>query len=230
MSVEIRIPTLGELVTEATIARWLKKAGDQVAADEPLVELETDKVSLEIPAPTAGTLAEVLVEEGTDVEVGTVIGRIEEGEGPAASEPKSAAKAPPAPAPAGKTPAPEPQKGDGAAQAGPAARKIAAEQGIDLGSVPATGPKGNVTKADVLAAGTAKPAPAPRPSAEAPAPRALGSRGAGPHDPPQEAHRRAPQGGAEHSRHAHHLQRGGHGCGDGAARAATRTASPRSTA
>ncbi len=95
MSVEIRVPTLGESVTEATIARWLKKAGDQVAVDEPLVELETDKVSLEVPAPAAGQLAEVLVAEGTDVEVGTVIGRIEEGAGAAAPEPKPAAKAAP---------------------------------------------------------------------------------------------------------------------------------------
>ncbi len=177
MSVEIRIPTLGKSVTEATIARWIKKAGDQVAADEPLVELETDKVSLEVPAPAAGRLAEVLVEEGADVEVGTVIGRIEEGAGAAAAKPEPAAKAAPAAAKAepAKTEKPAPSSGDGAAQAGPAARKIATEQGIDLGSVPPTGPKGNVTKADVLTAGEAKPAPAAEaPAAEPPAPRASG--------------------------------------------------------
>ena len=84
MSVEIRVPTLGESVTEATIAKWLKKAGDAVGADEPVVELETDKVSLEVPAPSAGVLSEILVEVGTDVEVGAVIGRIEAGAGAAA--------------------------------------------------------------------------------------------------------------------------------------------------
>src|SRR5215217_2127523 len=85
MSVEIRVPTLGESVTEATIAKWLKKAGDAVGADEPLVELETDKVSLEVPAPSAGVLSEILVEVGTDVSVGSVIGRIEAGDGKAAA-------------------------------------------------------------------------------------------------------------------------------------------------
>ena len=84
MSVEIRVPTLGESVTEATIAKWLKKAGDAVGVDEPLVELETDKVSLEVPAPSAGVLSEILVEVGSDVSVGAVIGRIEAGAAPAA--------------------------------------------------------------------------------------------------------------------------------------------------
>src|SRR4051794_41224636 len=79
MSVEIKVPTLGESVTEATVARWLKQAGDAVRADEPVVELETDKVSLEVPAPMAGVLSEILVDVGSDVAVGTVIGRIEEG-------------------------------------------------------------------------------------------------------------------------------------------------------
>ncbi len=153
MSGEIRVPTLGESVSEATIARWLKKAGDAVAVDEPLVELETDKVSLEVPAPVAGVLTEIKAEEGSDVEVGALLGLIEEGaaapadKGEATPEPKAgkAEKAeeaePPAPA----------ESGDGAAKAGPAARKAAAEKGVDLGSVPPTGPKGNVTKADVLA-------------------------------------------------------------------------------
>ena len=76
MSVEIKVPTLGESVTEATIARWFKKAGDSVNADEPLVELETDKVTLEVNAPASGHLAEVLADEGSDVGVGTVLGRI----------------------------------------------------------------------------------------------------------------------------------------------------------
>ena len=88
MSVEIKVPTLGESVTEATIAKWLKQAGDAVAADEPLVELETDKVSLEVPAPSAGVLSEILVEVGTDVEVGAVIGRIEAGDGDILAQPE----------------------------------------------------------------------------------------------------------------------------------------------
>src|SRR5919199_5502840 len=84
MSVEIKVPTLGESVTEATVARWFKKAGEAVTADEPLVELETDKVTLEVNAPASGRLAEVAVAEGSDVEVGAVLGRIEEGAGAAA--------------------------------------------------------------------------------------------------------------------------------------------------
>ena len=85
MSVEIKVPTLGESVTEATIAKWFKKAGDAVAVDEPLVELETDKVTLEVNAPATGMLAEVLAEEGSDVGVGALLGRIEEGDGAAAA-------------------------------------------------------------------------------------------------------------------------------------------------
>ncbi len=179
MSGEIRVPTLGESVSEATIARWLKKTGDTVAADEPVVELETDKVSLEVPAPVAGVLAEISAEEGSDVEVGALIGKIEEG-GEAASAPKGEKAAAPKeekeaearkpaaePKPAA---AAEPEKqGDGAAKAGPAARKLAAEKGLDLADIPATGPKGNVTREDVQKA--AKPAekPAAEPPARAPA-------------------------------------------------------------
>ncbi len=160
MSGEIRVPTLGESVSEATIARWLKKAGDAVAVDEPLVELETDKVSLEVPAPMAGVLSEILVEAGSDVEVGALLGTIEEGEGAAAAAPpKPAAKAE-----AAKAPAEPDGKGDGAAKAGPAAKKLAAEKGLDLAAIEGTGPKGNVTKGDVLKA--EKPAEKP---AEAPA-------------------------------------------------------------
>jgi 2-oxoglutarate dehydrogenase E2 component (dihydrolipoamide succinyltransferase) len=176
MSVEIRVPTLGESVTEATVARWLKKSGEAVTADEPLVELETDKVSLEVPAPASGVLSEITVAEGTDVEVGTVIGRIEEGAaaaGDTTTDAKEQALAegsgPPGPAGAqareaerateesrsATTAAP---RGDGAAQAGPAARKIAAEKGVDLSEVPPSGPKGNVTKADVLAFAPRSPA------------------------------------------------------------------------
>ena len=83
MATEIRVPTLGESVTEATIGRWFKHAGDAVAADEPLVELETDKVTIEVPAPTAGVLAEILVKDGDTVAPGALLGQIKEGAAPA---------------------------------------------------------------------------------------------------------------------------------------------------
>ena len=177
MSVEIRVPTLGESVTEATIAKWLKKAGDAVGVDEPLVELETDKVSLEVPSPSAGVLSEILVEVGSDVSVGAVIGRIEAGAAPAA---KAAGAPAPKPTAAPAAAAPAAPLGDGAAQAGPAARKLAAEKGLDLAEVPATGPKGNVTKGDVITAladkalAAAAPPVAARTPEPAPAARAAG--------------------------------------------------------
>ena len=168
MTVEIRVPTLGESVTEATISRWLKKPGETVARDEPVVEVETDKVSLEIPAPAAGRLAEILAEEGADVEVGKVIGHIEEG----------AAAAPPTEAPAAAPARTTAEESTSATPAGvgPAARKLAAEKGVDLTTVAGTGPKGNITKADVdrVAAGISPapaeaPAAAPSPASAAPA-------------------------------------------------------------
>ncbi|RAI31983.1 biotin/lipoyl-containing protein, partial [Rhodoplanes serenus] len=112
--VDIRVPTLGESVTEATIGRWFKKAGDTVTVDEPLVELETDKVTIEVPAPAAGTLSEIIVADGETVAVGALLGQIAEGAGasaaapaaaPAAKAEKPAAK-PAAAAPAAATPAP----------------------------------------------------------------------------------------------------------------------------
>ncbi|MEK0085711.1 2-oxoglutarate dehydrogenase complex dihydrolipoyllysine-residue succinyltransferase [Benzoatithermus flavus] len=188
MSIEIRVPTLGESVTEATVAKWLKKAGEPVSADEPVVELETDKVSLEVPAPSAGVLSEILVDVGSDVSVGTVIGRIETGGAAAAALPQKPAAADvkeqalaegdgpasPMSAPARameKAETQAAQPGGGAAQAGPAARKLAEEKGIDLAAVTPTGPKGNVTKADVLTHPAAAKA-APAASAPAPAPAA----------------------------------------------------------
>src|SRR6201990_2727857 len=109
---EIRVPTLGESVTEATIGRWFKKAGDAVAVDEPLVELETDKVTIEVPAPSAGTLGEIAAKDGETVAVGALLGQINEsGTGaaakPAAAPPKAAAPAAPPP-PAAAAPAPAP--------------------------------------------------------------------------------------------------------------------------
>src|SRR6202049_2301120 len=107
---EIRVPTLGESVTEATIGRWFKKAADAVAVDEPLVELETDKVTIEVPAPSAGTLSEIAAKDGETVAVGALLGQIKDGAAGAAAKPAAApAKAaapPPAPPPAAPPPPP----------------------------------------------------------------------------------------------------------------------------
>src|SRR5437016_1757537 len=104
---EIRVPTLGESVTEATIGRWFKKAGDAVAVDEPLVELETDKVTIEVPAPSAGTLGEIVAKDGETVAVGALLGQIKDGAAGAAKPAQAPAKtaAPAAPPPAAAAPA-----------------------------------------------------------------------------------------------------------------------------
>ena len=105
MSNEIRVPTLGESVTEATIGQWFKKPGEAIAADEPLVELETDKVTVEVPAPAAGVMGEILVQEGETVEVGALLGTVADGDGAAAAKPapgKPAEAAPAAPAAASR--------------------------------------------------------------------------------------------------------------------------------
>ena len=122
MAVEIVVPVLGESVTEATVAQWLKKPGVAVAQDEPLVELETDKVTLEVGAPANGVIAAVSAEEGATVEVGAILGMMEEGDAPAAAPaPAAVEAAPAAPAPAPAAPAPKP------AAAAPAARVMPAE-------------------------------------------------------------------------------------------------------
>ena len=185
MATEIKVPTLGESVNEATVARWLKQPGDTVAMDDPLVELETDKVTLEVNAPAAGTLTEVLAGEGANVAVGAVLGRIGEGGAvkaapPAAAKPAAPAAAKPAPAPAASTPAPATNGGaDLLARSGPAARKAAAETGVDVTKIQPTGKDGRVTKSDIAGAATAKPAPAPAPVARpstGTGPRELGPR------------------------------------------------------
>jgi 2-oxoglutarate dehydrogenase E2 component (dihydrolipoamide succinyltransferase) len=188
MATEIKVPVLGESVTEATVARWLKQPGDAVAMDDPLVELETDKVTLEVNAPAAGTLTEVLAAEGANVGVGAVLGRI--GDGAAKSAPAAkvnvaqtaAPAASPAPRPASTKPAaPPPQAGNGGAdllaRSGPAARKAAAETGVDVTKVQPTGKDSRVTKTDIaaVAAAVARPAPAARPFAEI-EPREIGPR------------------------------------------------------
>jgi 2-oxoglutarate dehydrogenase E2 component (dihydrolipoamide succinyltransferase) len=167
---DIRVPTLGESVTEATIGRWFKKAGDAVAVDEPLVELETDKVTIEVPAPSAGTLGEIVAKDGETVAVGALLGQITDGAGgakpaaaaPAREAPKPAA-APAAPAVAAAAKAPPSE-----APLAPSVRKISAESGIDASTVPGSGKDGRVTKGDMLAAiekAASSPTPINQPAA-----------------------------------------------------------------
>jgi 2-oxoglutarate dehydrogenase E2 component (dihydrolipoamide succinyltransferase) len=157
---EIRVPTLGESVTEATIGRWFKKAGDAVAVDEPLVELETDKVTIEVPAPSAGTLGDIVVKDGETVAVGALLGQINDG---AAAPAKPAAAPAKAAAPPQTTaPAPTPKASSTEAPLAPSVRKLSAESGIDAATVPGSGKDGRVTKGDMLAA-IEKAASAPTP-------------------------------------------------------------------
>jgi 2-oxoglutarate dehydrogenase E2 component (dihydrolipoamide succinyltransferase) len=176
---EIRVPALGESVTEATIGKWFKKAGDVVAVDEPLVELETDKVTIEVPAPAAGVLADIAVKDGDTVAVGALLGAIKEGAGaapgakpqqqPPAKPAAAAPAAQPAAAPAAAKPAAAPATARAAdAPLAPSVRKIAAETGIDAATVPGSGKDGRVTKGDMLAAierAAAQPTPVAAPAA-----------------------------------------------------------------
>ena len=170
MSIEIKVPAMGESVTEATVARWFKKEGETVARDEPLCELETDKVTVEVPAPADGALESILVKEGATVEVGTVLGAIAEGaagtasavpaSNPDAAAPKPAAPAPkPAPAPAAPKAMAEPLM--------PSVRRIAEETGLNPAQVAGSGKEGRVLKGDMLAALETRAASreAPRPAA-----------------------------------------------------------------
>lgn len=175
MPVEIRVPALGESIVDATIVQWLKQPGEYVDRSEPVVELETDKVNVEIPADQAGTLQEVLHAEGETVEVGDLLGTILEGAAPAApaeapAEEESAAQPAPAEQPA-SAPEPEPAAAGGH-RAGPEVRRLAAERGVDLASVTGSGPGGRIMPQDVKAAETAPtpPPPAPATPATAPAP------------------------------------------------------------
>ncbi|GGF88239.1 dihydrolipoyllysine-residue succinyltransferase component of 2-oxoglutarate dehydrogenase complex [Azorhizobium oxalatiphilum] len=165
MATEIRVPTLGESVTEATIGKWFKKPGDAVKADEPLVELETDKVTVEVPAPAAGVLSEIVAKDGDTVGVGALLGNITAGGAGAAAAPAAKAEAPkaaaPAPAPAA-APAAAPKAAASSAN-GPAVDRLAAESGVAAGNVAGSGKDGRVTKGDMLAAiatGGSAPAPA----------------------------------------------------------------------
>ncbi len=158
MATEIRVPTLGESVSEATIGKWFKKPGDAVKADEPLAELETDKVTLEVNAPAAGVLAEIVAKDGETVTPGALLGQIAEGAAGAAPAPAKAA----APAPAkAAAPAPAPAAGGTAMPPSPAAAKVAADVGVDAGAVAGSGKRGQVLKGDVLAHIANPPAAAP---------------------------------------------------------------------
>jgi len=152
MPSDIVVPTLGESVAEATVAKWLKKVGDVIAVDDPLVELETDKVTLEVNALAAGTLTEIVADTGAAVKVGQVLGRIAEG---AAKAPATAPAAKAAEAAKPAAPAPAPAAVAAAATPGPAARKAIADTGVDASAIAGTGKDGRVTKGDVLAAAAA---------------------------------------------------------------------------
>jgi len=180
MSIEIRVPTLGESVTEATVATWFKKPGEAVAVDEMLCELETDKVTVEVPSPVAGTLSEIIAAEGQTVGVAALLAMITEGA--AAAKPAAAPKPAEAPAPAAAEsaaesaaePAPAPAAKDVEevedVEDAPSAKKLMADNNIARDAVTASGKDGRVMKEDVLAA-LAAPKPAPTPVAAA-APRA----------------------------------------------------------
>jgi 2-oxoglutarate dehydrogenase E2 component (dihydrolipoamide succinyltransferase) len=173
MTIEIKVPAMGESVTEATVARWFKKEGDSVNRDEPLLELETDKVTVEVPAPASGAIESISVKAGDTVQVGTILGAIAEGKAGTpsvvpASNPDSAAPKP-APKPAAAAPTPQPAKA--AAPVMPSAQRIATENNLNPASVAGTGRDGRVTKGDMLGALEAraasrdvKPAPAPVPA------------------------------------------------------------------
>jgi 2-oxoglutarate dehydrogenase E2 component (dihydrolipoamide succinyltransferase) len=170
MAIEIKVPSLGESVAEATVAKWLKQPGDAVALDEPLLELETDKVTLEVPAPAAGTLSEILAAEGANVPVGTVLCRIAD----AAAPHPPASRVPPSPRER------EEGRGEGPPaleRAGPAVRKLVAESRLDPTAIAATGPGGRISKADVIEA-MARPTPTP-PAAPQPVPVPPGPASAG---------------------------------------------------
>src|ERR1043166_7150066 len=152
MSIQIKVPAMGESVTEATVARWFKKEGDAVARDEPVLELETDKVTVEVPAPAAGAIESISVKEGSTVQVGTVLGAIAEGKAgkpsATAATRNPAAAAPKPEAPPMATPAPQPSN----VTVMPSVRRIAEESGINPAQVSGTGKDGRVTKGDMLAA------------------------------------------------------------------------------
>lgn len=181
MSIDIQVPAMGESVTEATVARWFKKKGDAVKRDEPLVELETDKVTVEVPAPADGTISEILVKDGDTVQVGAILGAITEGAAGAATAPAAAAPAPqapkpaaPAPQPVAQAPAPVAAAPKADAPVMPSVRRISEESGLSPATVSGSGKDGRVLKGDMLAALEARAAAprSPAPIHSGPRPRA----------------------------------------------------------
>jgi 2-oxoglutarate dehydrogenase E2 component (dihydrolipoamide succinyltransferase) len=175
MAAEIKVPSLGESVTEATVAKWLKRPGEAVAIDEPIAELETDKITLEVYSPAAGTLGEILADEGANVPVGAVLGRIADGAAPGeAPHPPADAGPSLSPPSRGEGPfSPSPRlRGEGRGEgrqalerSGPAVRKLIEESGLDASRLVPTGPGGRISRADVIAAQAPAAAPAPPPPA-----------------------------------------------------------------
>ncbi|MGN7160924.1 2-oxoglutarate dehydrogenase complex dihydrolipoyllysine-residue succinyltransferase [Sphingomonas sp. SAFR-052] len=186
MATEVLVPTLGESITEATLGEWLKKPGEAVAADEPIASLETDKVSVEVPAPVAGVMGQHAVQPGDTVSVGAMIATIESGDGAAAAPKAEAPKADAAPAaaaapaPAAAQQAPGGDSNVDAAALSPSVRRAILEHGVDPAKVKGTGRDGRITKEDVVAAAgdkSAAAAPAAAPAAPAPAASAAPARG-----------------------------------------------------
>ncbi|MBX5183027.1 2-oxoglutarate dehydrogenase complex dihydrolipoyllysine-residue succinyltransferase [Rhizobium sp. NZLR5] len=178
MATEIRVPTLGESVSEATVGTWFKKVGDAIKADEPILELETDKVTIEVPAPTSGTLSEIVVAAGETVGLGALLGQIAEGAAaaaPAAAAPAAAPVLPAAAAPAQPAPVAAAAASSSASVStmppAPAASKMLAENNISADQVDGSGKRGQVLKGDVIAAvakGISAPAAAPAATPAAP--------------------------------------------------------------
>jgi 2-oxoglutarate dehydrogenase E2 component (dihydrolipoamide succinyltransferase) len=173
MTIEIKVPVLGESITEATVGRWFKKPGEAVKADEPLVELETDKVTVEVPAPAAGVLADILANQGATVAIGALLGALKEGgaasvAAPAAAKTEAAKPAAAAPVKPAKAAA-EKAAAAGAPPPAPAARKILAEAAIDPADVAGSGRRGQVLKEDAVAAAQQKKASVVTPPVVTPA-------------------------------------------------------------
>ena len=180
---DVVMPQMGESIVEGTLTKWLKKPGERIERDEPLFEISTDKVDTEIPSPAAGTLAEILVEEGKTVGINTIVARIDEGGGAATAKPAPAAAEAPKPAAPAPPPTPAPEPVQAAAPAAepenlgplsPLVRKMAREMNVDLAQVKGTGAGGRITKNDMEAhvAQAKAPAPAAPPQPAAPAPAA----------------------------------------------------------
>ena len=178
MKMEIRVPTLGESMTEATVGQWFKAVGETIAQDESLLELETDKVTVEVPAPVSGTLTEKVAETGVTVEIGALLGTVEEGEGAMGGEAKRDTSGPPAgPVSASESPAPPATKPAVKLSLSPAVKKLVDENSLDPAQISGSGKDGRILKGDVVRAAAppvppASAAPPTPPAPSGPRPRA----------------------------------------------------------